>query len=89
MNSNSEVHSRVRAFLVNQFPLARQAALNDNESLVESGVIDSMGVLELVTFIESDFEIVLSDEDVVADNFDSIATITSFIEEKLAIASGG
>jgi acyl carrier protein len=89
MNQADEIRSQVRVFVERQFPLTQRAPLGDNESLIESGIIDSMGVLDLVTFIESDFEIVISDEDVVSANFDSIATIASFIEEKLAINSKG
>lgn len=89
MSQLDEIRSQVRAFILKQFPLAQRASLDDTESLVESGIIDSMGVLELVTFIEADFELVLSDEDVVSENFDSIATISSFIEDTLAISSEG
>jgi acyl carrier protein len=88
MNQADEIRSQVRTFILKQFPAA-QRALGDNESLVESGIIDSMGVLELVTFIESQFDLELSDDDVVSDNFDSVATISTFIEEKLAISSQG
>ena len=89
MSQFEEIRSQVRAFIIKQFPAAHRASLGDTESLVESGIIDSMGVLELVTFIEADFELVLSDEDVVSENFDSIATISSFIEDRLAISSEG
>ncbi len=89
MSQFEEIRSRVRTFILEQFPVAQRASLGDTESLVESGIIDSMGVLELVTFIEAEFEVVLSDEDVVSENFDSIATISSFIEDRLTISSEG
>jgi len=89
MSQLDEIRSQVRTFILKQFPVAQRTSLGDVESLVESGIIDSMGVLELVTFIEAEFDLVLSDEDVVSENFDSIATISSFIEERLAISSEG
>ena len=89
MSQFDEIRATVRAFILKQFPVAQRTSPGDTDSLVESGIIDSMGVLELVTFIEADFELVLSDDDVVSENFDSIATISSFIEERLTIVSQG
>ncbi len=89
MSQLDEIRSQVRSFILKQFPATKRASLGDTDSLVESGIIDSMGVLELVTFIESEFECVLSDEDVVSENFNSIATISSFIEDRLTINSEG
>lgn len=52
------------------------------DPLLESGVVDSMGILEIVTFIESDFSIQLTDEEVLADTFQSIETISELIATK-------
>ena len=60
--------------------------LVDDESMLEKGIIDSTGVLELVAFIESTFDIKVEDEELIPENLDSIKNIVSFLERKLALA---
>ena len=85
MSSNGEIREQVRAFILKQFPLARRASLDDNKSLVDCGIIDSMGVLEIVTFLESTFDIVLDDDEVASDTFESIGSLATLVEQKLNI----
>ena len=74
---------RIRQFIIEQFPLARkQSIIEDDSPLLDSGIIDSLGVLDLVSFIEKEFEITISDEDLMADNFESIASLAAFIQIK-------
>lgn len=61
--------------------------LVDDESMLEKGIIDSTGVLELVAFIESNYEIKVEDEELIPENLDSIKNIVSFLERKLNLAS--
>jgi acyl carrier protein len=60
--------------------------LVDDESMLEKGIIDSTGVLELVAFIESTFEIKVEDEELIPENLDSIKNIVSFLGKKLALS---
>lgn len=84
-NENASNESRVRAFIADSFPPASaDEAYSATQSLLETGVIDSMGVLSLVTWIEQEFGIVVDDEDVVPENLDSIASIAAYVERKLA-----
>ena len=57
----------------------------DEESLVESGVVDSTGILELIEFLESRFGIEVSEPETVPDNLDSVANLTRFVEEKQGV----
>jgi acyl carrier protein len=50
--------------------------------LVQSGLVDSTGILEIVTFLESEFDVYTSDEELAIDNFGSIATIAQFVVTK-------
>jgi acyl carrier protein len=50
--------------------------------LVQSGLVDSTGILEIVTFLESEFDVHTSDEELAVDNFGSIATIAQFVVTK-------
>ncbi len=75
---------KIRSFIVENFLLAADGLqLDDNSSLLEEGVVDSTGVLDLILFVEQTFGVNVDDEDVVPDNFDSIHRIASYVETKL------
>jgi acyl carrier protein len=61
-----------------------QTSLNEKESLLETGVIDSTGVLELIAFIEETYGIKVEDEEIIPENLDTILDITYFIKQKLS-----
>ena len=82
-----QIIESVRQFILNQFPTARRRSLGEADPLLESGIIDSLGVLDVVEFLESEFKVNISDEDLTPENFQSIAQITAFIEKKLASAA--
>ena len=56
--------------------------LNDDDSFFEKGIIDSTGVLELVSFVEKSFQVKFEDEELIPDNLDSLNKITDFIVKK-------
>ncbi|MGD8415115.1 MAG: acyl carrier protein, partial [Candidatus Latescibacterota bacterium] len=72
-----------REFIVETFLFgADDGQLEDGDSLLESGVVDSTGVLELVGFLEEEFGIEVKDEELVPENLDSIDNLAAFIEKK-------
>jgi acyl carrier protein len=78
------IEADVREFVTDNFLFGRKNVLLDgDDSLLEQGLIDSTGVLELVSFIENKFEIKVEDDDLVPDNLDSINRLIAFIETKL------
>lgn len=77
---SDDLHRKVRAFINGRFAGAR--ARSDEESLLEAGVIDSLGVLALATWVGETCEIQLADDDLTPDNFDSVASIVRFLESK-------
>lgn len=77
----------VKDFLRNELGKA-EANVGREESLLESGTIDSVGVLQLVSFIEKTYGIKVEDDDLMPENFDTIAAIASFIERRQAGARG-
>ena len=79
---NSSIQHRVREFVVQNF-LFGQDDLAEDASFLETGIIDSTGVLELVGFIESTFAIAVQDHDLVPANLDSVRSVTRFVERKL------
>lgn len=75
----------MKAFIIENFLFGDTThALVDTDSLIENGIIDSTGVLELVAFIEDHFGITVADADIVPVNLDSLARITAFITAKTA-----
>ena len=83
----TQLKSDVREFIVENFLFGEGGNLTDAESLVEGGVIDSLGVAELVAFIESRFGVVVGDEELVPENLDSIERVAAFVERKLPLAA--
>jgi acyl carrier protein len=77
-----EVLSRVRTFVTTNFYVGEGAALSDDASLLDAGVVDSTGVLEVVQFLENEFGLRVDDQEIVPENIDSIARIAAFIERK-------
>ena len=78
------IETDVREFVTDNFLFGRTNVLLDgDDSLLEEGLIDSTGVLELVTFIEDRFDVTVEDEELVPDNLDSINRLITFIEGKV------
>jgi acyl carrier protein len=83
-----DIEGQVRAFIEDNFLFREdRASLSDTESLLEAGLIDSTGILELVAFLEQRFQIRMADADIVPENLDSIKTIVGYVEGKLAKAA--
>jgi len=90
MPSSDAIEQEVRQFLRDNFPLSADGVTLDREdSLIEVGVIDSTGVLELIGFIEERYEVEIADEEVLPENLDSIANITRFVGTKVGAGSNG
>jgi acyl carrier protein len=75
---------KIRTFILeNILAGSRGATLDDNDSFLEKGIIDSTGILELVAFIEDEFKIQVRDEELVPDNFDSVSKLAGYITTKI------
>ena len=77
--SDQLVYTRLRSFISKRWP----RAVGDDESLIECGALDSLGILELVAFVEEEFHIQLSDEEVSPQNFRSISSVAGFLIGKM------
>ena len=82
---NAEIVTRIREFIVDNFLFREDlASLSDSESLLEAGLMDSTGVLELVAFLETEMGIPVADEEIIPENLDSVDNIARFVISKLA-----
>ena len=79
----SDNKSKIRAFIIDNFLFGDDDGLQDETSFLEEGIIDSTGVLELVTFLEEEFEITIDDEELIPENLDSIDNVTGYLERKI------
>lgn len=74
--------TRIKEFIVENFLFGNADGLENMTSLLGEGIIDSTGVLELITFLEEEFDIEVDDDELVPDNLDSINNITAFLQRK-------
>jgi acyl carrier protein len=86
MTSDVEASELIRRYIAESFVLDDDE-LEPDTSLIDSGIIDSTGVVEIVSYLEDTFGIELADEDLVAENLDSVSRLARFVETKRAAAS--
>ena len=79
------IGQEIRQFIIANILFGQEdGQLSDDDSLLEKGVIDSTGVLELVVFLEEKYQIKVADEELVPSNLDSVNFMVKFIEKKLS-----
>jgi acyl carrier protein len=81
---NHDISLAVRRFIAENFLFRDEGdAITHDASLLDAGIIDSTGVLELVCFLETTFGIQVADDEMLPENLDSIRAITSYVGRKL------
>ena len=79
----SETIGKLREYIFDNFLFTEdENALGNDDSFMEKGIIDSTGILEVITFIEEDFGITVKDEELIPKNLDSINNLSAFIQRK-------
>ena len=77
------MEQQIRSFILSSFLFTdEESRLKNNDSLLEQGIMDSTGVLELVAFLESQFGIKVADEELAPENLDSVDQIAAFVTRK-------
>ena len=84
MRKSARYFETVRQFVVENFLFGEDGALKGDTSFLESGIIDSTGILELIAFLEETYGLEVEDEDVVPENFDSLQNVVRFLEMKIS-----
>jgi len=87
MENTSDIQNQIRNYIVENF-LFGNNSLEDDDSFLEQGVVDSTGILELVLFVEEIFAITVDDEEVLPDNFDSIISLAGYVTRKQGRSGG-
>ena len=78
-----DVKDKIRKYVAENFLFSNNGfTLDDDESFLEAGVVDSLGVVELVSFVEENYKISVPDDDIVPDNFDSVDNLAAYIARR-------
>jgi acyl carrier protein len=78
-----ELQQELRQFIVDNFLYGRANGLADDTSFLDAGIIDSTGVLELISHLEQAYSIHLEDHELVPNNLDSINKVAAFLHRKM------
>ncbi|MFC1652873.1 acyl carrier protein [Planctomycetota bacterium] len=75
-----QIRNEIRAYIIDNILFGDDSQLSDNASFQETGVLDSAGFLEVITFLEEKYGIAISDSDIVPDNFDTVQRMAVYVE---------
>lgn len=82
MDSN-EIQKQVREYVIENFVLGdEEDTFSDNQSFLDTGLIDSTGILEVIGYLEDEYEITIEDDEMVPENLDSVDRIARFVHAK-------
>jgi acyl carrier protein len=84
---DQDLERTVREFVIKNFIFEDDGSLTPETSFLDNGIIDSTGVLELITFVEETFGIKVEDNEIVPENLDSIRSVAAFVERRLSVSS--
>jgi len=77
------IEKQLRDYILENFLFTDdQSALNNDDSFLDKGIIDSTGILEVIYFIEEEFAFKVGDEEMIPENLDSVNNIVNFIQQK-------
>ena len=83
--SMNELRAKIRGFIVENFLFGDENGVKDDTSFLDEGIIDSTGILEMVSFLEEEFGISVEDEELVPENLGSINNVVAYLERKLSL----
>ncbi len=81
--SLAEVSADIRQFVIDNFLFGEGESLRDNDSFLDTGIIDSTGILELVGHLQKQFSITVEDHELLPENLDSVTQVANYVCRKL------
>ena len=79
------VKKQLRDYIVENFLFGdTEMEFSDSDSFMEKGILDSTGILDVILYLEENFNMKVEDDELIPDNLDSIDNLTAFIEQKKA-----
>jgi acyl carrier protein len=83
MESIEQVRSQLKEFIRSNFLLGKDnASMKDSDSFIDTGIVDSTGVLEIVEFLQEKFAVKVSDDELIPENLDSVDCLVAFVGRK-------
>jgi acyl carrier protein len=79
----NDIKVKVRGFVVENFLFGDENGVKDDSSFLDEGIIDSTGILEMVSYLEAEFSITVDDEELVPENLDSINNVVAYLGKKI------
>jgi acyl carrier protein len=80
-----KIENQIKQFILKNLYFTEDNTLDDDASFLETGVVDSTGVMELVAFVETEFGVKVGPQEIVVENFDSINKVARFVRRKLSL----
>ena len=77
-----DTRQRLRRFIVEELQVKPEDVATDDSPLMSSQVIDSLGLLQIVSFLENEFEVAVMDDEMLTSNFETIGAIVRLLESK-------
>jgi acyl carrier protein len=85
--TQESIRTTVLNFLQKNFVFDEKKHIADDESLIGAGIVDSTGILEMIGFLEETYGVSFLDDELIAENFDSLGRIALFMKKKIGTAS--
>jgi len=82
MSNAPAIARQIRQFIIDNFLYGQERAFGDDASFLAEGIVDSTGVLQLVSFIEETYGFTVDDEDLIPENLDSVNSVTVYVCRK-------
>src|SRR3974390_1783210 len=80
-----QIENKIKSYIFKKLFFAEDNLLNDDDSFLETGVVDSTGVMELVAFVPAEFGVPVDPAEIAGANFHSLRKVAQFIRRKLAV----
>jgi acyl carrier protein len=81
------VQERVRGFVLESFYVSDPAELTDEVSLIDSGIVDSTGMLEIILFLEGEYGFHVEDHETIPENLETLSRIAAYVDRKRSAAA--
>lgn len=79
-----EIENKIKTYIAKNLLFSGDEFKYSNDaSFLEEGIVDSLGVMELVSFVEDQFGVSVDDQEITPDNFDSVTRLAAYIQHKL------
>jgi len=81
-----DIHEKIRVFIAKNLLFSDNGfGYSDDASFLQEGIVDSVGVMELILFVEETFGLTVDDNDITPDNFDSVNKLANFVQTHLLL----